>query len=115
MRPEGVKSQSNGNGQTGRTAPAHRNGYATQNQPSMAKPSLVPLPLMLLLLDFWPLKRFTISDLRFTSTFRKVLLEKVPLIVFAVHTVPVDVVCWTAQFVIVTTERSVSPPFPTLM
>jgi hypothetical protein len=24
------------------------------------------------------------------------------LIVFAVHTVPVDVVCWTAQFVIVT-------------
>jgi len=44
MRPEGVKSQSNGNGQTGRTAPAHRNGYATQNQPSMAKPSLVSLP-----------------------------------------------------------------------
>jgi hypothetical protein len=26
----------------------------------------------------------------------------VPLIVFAVQTVPVDVVCWTAQFVIVT-------------
>jgi protein O-mannosyl-transferase len=33
----------------------------------MSKPMLVTLPLMLLLLDFWPLERFTICDLRFAN------------------------------------------------
>ena len=32
----------------------------------MSKPMLVTVPLVLLLLDYWPLKRFTIYDLRFT-------------------------------------------------
>ncbi len=61
----------------------------------MCKPMQVTWPAALLLLDFWPLKRFAISDLRFTSTFRKVLLEKVPLIVLAFAAVPVTI--WAAR------------------
>jgi len=38
----------------------------------MSKPMLVTLPLVLLLLDFWPLGRF--------SNYRKLLLEKAPLL-----------------------------------
>ena len=41
----------------------------------MAKPMLVTLPFLLLLLDFWPLER-----LRFVTVFRLVL-EKIPLFV----------------------------------
>jgi len=42
----------------------------------LSKPMLVTVPIVLLLLDFWPLKRFTIYDLRFTiaGLFR----EKIP-------------------------------------
>ena len=32
----------------------------------LSKPMLVTVPIVLLLLDFWPLQRFTIHDLRFT-------------------------------------------------
>ncbi len=39
----------------------------------MAKPMLVTLPCLLLLLDFWPLKRFPLSAFRFP-----LLLEKIP-------------------------------------
>ena len=39
----------------------------------MAKPMLVTLPCVLLLLDFWPLKRFPLSAFRFP-----LLLEKIP-------------------------------------
>jgi tetratricopeptide (TPR) repeat protein len=72
----------------------------------MCKPMLVTLPLVLLLLDYWPLQRFTIYDLRFTISrpapdssttsalrpqvsafplsrfplFRKLLLEKLPFL-----------------------------------
>ncbi|HXI68992.1 MAG TPA: tetratricopeptide repeat protein [Verrucomicrobiae bacterium] len=43
----------------------------------MAKPMLVTLPFILLLLDFWPLKR--ISDFRFQiSDFKKLVVEKTP-------------------------------------
>jgi len=45
----------------------------------MAKPMGVTLPFVLLLLDYWPLKRFTIYDLRFTI-FKKLLGEKVPFL-----------------------------------
>ena len=43
----------------------------------MSKPMVVTLPFVLLLLDFWPLRRFTIHDLRFTILSRLVL-EKLP-------------------------------------
>ncbi len=43
----------------------------------MSKPMVVTLPFVLLLLDFWPLQRFAIYDLRFTILSRLVL-EKLP-------------------------------------
>jgi len=45
----------------------------------MSKPMGVTLPFVLLLLDYWPLKRFTICDLRFTI-FKTLLVEKVPFL-----------------------------------
>jgi hypothetical protein len=42
----------------------------------MSKPMVVTLPFVLLLLDFWPLQRFTIYDLRFTIT--RLIGEKIP-------------------------------------
>ena len=42
----------------------------------MAKPMLVTLPMLLLLLDYWPLRRFPFS--------RRLLIEKLPLFLLAV-------------------------------
>ncbi len=42
----------------------------------MSKPMLVTLPLVMLLLDWWPLKRFAIHDLRFTIL--RLVWEKIP-------------------------------------
>ncbi|MGA2241640.1 MAG: tetratricopeptide repeat protein [Verrucomicrobiota bacterium] len=42
----------------------------------MSKPMLVTVPFVMLLLDWWPLERFTIYDLRFTI--RRLIWEKVP-------------------------------------
>ena len=42
----------------------------------MSKPMVVTLPFVLLLLDFWSLRRFTIYDLRFTMT--RLIGEKIP-------------------------------------
>jgi len=42
----------------------------------MSKPMLVTVPFVLLLLDWWPLERFTIYDLRFTI--RRLIWEKIP-------------------------------------
>jgi Tfp pilus assembly protein PilF len=61
----------------------------------MCKPMQVTWPAALLLLDFWPLRRFTISDLRFTSAFRKLLVEKIPFVVLAFAAVPVTL--WAAR------------------
>jgi protein O-mannosyl-transferase len=51
----------------------------------MSKPMVVTLPLVLLLLDVWPLQRvrFATEDHR---VWRSVLLEKVPLLVLAICT-----------------------------
>jgi protein O-mannosyl-transferase len=43
----------------------------------MSKPMLVTLPFLLLLLDFWPLRRFD------NSTLRRLLFEKLPLFILA--------------------------------
>jgi tetratricopeptide (TPR) repeat protein len=48
----------------------------------MSKQMLVTLPFVLLLLDYWPLERFTIYDLRFTIP--RLLLEKLPLLLLAI-------------------------------
>ena len=47
----------------------------------MSKPMLVTLPVILLLLDFWPLKRFTIHDLRITIW--PLIREKAPFVVLS--------------------------------
>ncbi|MGB8370151.1 MAG: tetratricopeptide repeat protein [Limisphaerales bacterium] len=47
----------------------------------MSKPMLVTLPLVMLLLDWWPLKRFTIYDLRFTIL--RLAREKIPFFVLS--------------------------------
>ena len=50
----------------------------------MAKPMLVTLPIALLLLDYWPLNRLASRDpLRTNTRFRKLVLEKVPLLALA--------------------------------
>jgi protein O-mannosyl-transferase len=43
----------------------------------LSKPSVVPLPFLLLLLDYWPLQRFN------TSAFKRLLLEKIPLLLLS--------------------------------
>jgi Flp pilus assembly protein TadD len=52
----------------------------------MAKPMLVSAPFVLLLLDYWPLGRLRIEELRAgirrSTALRRLLLEKVPLILF---------------------------------
>lgn len=49
----------------------------------MSKPMLVTLPCVLLLLDYWPLRRFVPSAGLRTPATRRVLLEKVPLLLLA--------------------------------
>lgn len=48
----------------------------------MAKPMLVTLPFVLLLLDYWPLSRFTFRQMHKSIT--KVILEKIPLIILSI-------------------------------
>ena len=47
----------------------------------MTKPMLVTLPFVLLLVDFWPLRRFTLWQ---ASNLSRVVYEKIPLLVLAV-------------------------------
>jgi len=48
----------------------------------MSKPMGVTLPFVLLLLDYWPLKRLTIYDLRFTIF--RLVWEKIPFLILSV-------------------------------
>ncbi|HTR40254.1 MAG TPA: tetratricopeptide repeat protein [Pseudomonadales bacterium] len=51
----------------------------------MCKPMLVTLPFLLLLLDYWPLNRFDkLHETKsYLSIFRRLLLEKIPLLVIS--------------------------------
>jgi protein O-mannosyl-transferase len=49
----------------------------------MSKPMVVTLPFVLLLLDFWPLQRFSISDFRFPILLR-LIIEKIPFFALAI-------------------------------
>jgi len=53
----------------------------------MAKPMGVTLPFVLLLLDYWPMGRFSIYDFQFTI-FKKLLVEKLPLLALSA------IACW---------------------
>jgi len=48
----------------------------------MAKPMLVTLPFVMLLLDWWPLKRFGESNVA-ASSFRRLVMEKLPFFLLA--------------------------------
>lgn len=48
----------------------------------LAKPMLVTIPIILLLLDFWPLQRFAIHDSRFTIA--RLVREKIPFFAFSI-------------------------------
>ena len=48
----------------------------------LAKPMLVTVPIVLLLLDFWPLGRFSIHDLRFTIF--PLIREKIPFFLLSI-------------------------------
>ena len=48
----------------------------------MCKPMLVTVPFVLLLLDYWPLKRFG-TPANHVAMARKLIIEKIPLIVFS--------------------------------
>jgi len=48
----------------------------------LSKPMLVTVPVVLLLLDFWPLGRFTIHDLRFTIF--PLIREKIPFFLLSI-------------------------------
>lgn len=50
----------------------------------MSKPMLVSLPIVLLLLDLWPLRRIQLADRNPDSTISQLLREKLPLFVLAI-------------------------------
>ena len=49
----------------------------------MAKPMLVTLPFVLLLLDYWPLERLQTQDSRLKTQVTRLLLEKVPFFILS--------------------------------
>lgn len=50
----------------------------------MAKPMLVTLPFALLLLDYWPLNRLSLSRKNFLKKLTPLLIEKIPLFFFSI-------------------------------
>jgi tetratricopeptide (TPR) repeat protein len=50
----------------------------------LAKPAVVTLPFVLLLLDIWPLQRLRLTGTRESSTALRLLLEKLPLLALAI-------------------------------
>lgn len=50
----------------------------------LVKPSLVPIPFALLLLDFWPLRRIELSISSIRRSAPRLLAEKIPFFLFAV-------------------------------
>ena len=60
----------------------------------MAKPMIVTLPFALLLLDYWPLQRFSLSGPAenaqpFANSFRKLFLEKIPLLLLSLASIAI--------------------------
>src|SRR5438132_718436 len=70
----------------------------------MSKPMLVTVPFVLLLLDYWPLRRFQTAR----STISKLLLEKIPLLILAA---PVTAVTVLIQRHGINSVENLSPPW----
>jgi tetratricopeptide (TPR) repeat protein len=49
----------------------------------MSKPMLVTLPFVLLLLDYWPLQRFSLGPYRNFQDLRVIILEKIPFLILS--------------------------------
>src|SRR6266568_4192968 len=64
----------------------------------MSKPTLVTVPLVLLLLDYWPLKRFAGE-----SSTRRLIVEKIPL--FALSAAGAGATLWAHEKSIIHIER----------
>jgi len=50
----------------------------------LSKPMLVTVPIVLLLLDFWPLNRLRISEIKNYSNVRNLILEKLPFFLLSI-------------------------------
>ena len=74
----------------------------------MCKPMLVTLPLVLLLLDYWPLNRFVVVNGRGNSfpSGRRLILEKLPLFGLAAASCVVTLCAQTGSMALL---RNVSP------
>jgi len=72
----------------------------------MCKPMLITLPFVLLLLDWWPLQRFTLHNAR--STMAGLVREKIPFLLLSAASCPVTI--W-AQKDIVRSLEQISFPF----
>jgi len=72
----------------------------------MSKPMLVTLPFVLLLLDFWPLKRFPTTGLEKSIT-RQLVLEKVPF--FALSALFCAITVWAQEVSIMTVDALPMP------
>jgi tetratricopeptide (TPR) repeat protein len=70
----------------------------------MCKPTLVTVPLILLLLDYWPLGRFRASEVRGQrSVVRNLVVEKIPL--FALSAAGAGATLWAHEKSIIQIER----------
>ncbi len=66
----------------------------------LSKPSLMTLPAALLLVDFWPLRRLDLSDLRRLPSLRDRLVEKLPFLAIALIAAVVAWFTWSGnQFI----------------
>ncbi len=73
----------------------------------MSKPMLVTLPFVLLLLDYWPLQRFTTYESQFKFSIWPFLLwEKIPFFILAVVSSAVTYSCQKNLGAVTTLERS---------
>jgi len=68
----------------------------------MSKPMAVSLPLVLLLLDDWPLQRY--EDLSFRSRWVRLLLEKLPLFLMSAASCVVTVIAQRSSGSVVDTS-----------
>ncbi len=73
----------------------------------MAKPMLVTLPFVLLIMDFWPLRRPEVDGRSLLATFtsKRLMLEKIPLFVFAAASATVTFIAQQKGLSIATLDR----------
>lgn len=75
----------------------------------LSKPSLMTLPGILILVDFWPLRRFGRTALGNPVPIRRILLEKVPFIALALVAAVTAWLTWSGRQILV---EAAGIPFP---